>query len=168
MVPARKKKQETYIVVNGEEHLLRALVRDRNADIALFRLPDELQLPSFPYNIGNSDDLKIGNFIYVVGNPLNMGFNVREGIVSNLRAPEVIHTTNALPDNTFMVSNGLNPGDSGTPAIAIRDGAFELVGLTQGTFLRGQRLGWILRINAIMDRIRPHVGPVQTAHSSSF
>jgi hypothetical protein len=72
-----------------------------------------------------------------------------------------------------MVSNGLNPGDSGTPAIAIRDGKFELVGLTQGTFLRGQRLGWVLRINAIMEKIRPLIKPLrktplQTASKPSF
>jgi S1-C subfamily serine protease len=172
-VPARKKMQKTFIVIDGEPHPLTALLRDRVNDVALFRLPDELILPSFPYHIGNSDDLKVGNFIYVVGNPMNLGFNVREGIVSTLRAPEEINAIDAIPGNAFMVSNGLNPGDSGTPAIAIRDGKFELVGLTQGTFLRGQRLGWVLRINAIMEKIRPLIKPLrktplQTASKPSF
>ncbi|MFQ5913348.1 MAG: serine protease [Nitrospinota bacterium] len=163
VVPAKKLRQETRIVLNGQKHRLHALLRDRDNDIALFRLPGKLRLPSFPYGIGNSNDLKIGNFIYVVGNPMNMGLNVREGIVSNLRAPEIIHALSAVPANTFMVSNGLNPGDSGAPALAIRDGEFELVGLTQGTFLMGQRLGWVLRINAIMDKIGPYIESARLA-----
>ncbi len=162
-ISVRRTKQETFIFVNGEPHRLHGLLRGRHTDVALFRLPDGLELPSFPYEIGNSDELHIGNFIYVVGNPMNMGFNVREGIVSTVRAPERLNVINAVPANAFMVSNGLNPGDSGTPAIAIRDGQFELVGLTQGTFLTGQRLGWVIRINSILEKIRPYIGRIRTA-----
>ena len=163
LTPVRRTKQETFIFVDGTPHRLHGLLRDRYTDVALFRLPNGLKLPSFPYEIGNSDDLLVGHFIYVVGNPMNMGFNVREGIVSTVRAPERLSVITAVPANAFMVSNGLNPGDSGTPAIAIRDGQFELVGLTQGTFLTGQRLGWVIRINSILDKIRPYIARIRTA-----
>ena len=163
MTPVRRTKQETFIFVDGTPHRLHGLLRDRYTDVALFRLPDGLKLPSFPYEIGNSDELLVGHFIYVGGNPMNMGFNIREGIVSTVRAPERLSVINAVPANAFMVSNGLNPGDSGTPAIAIRDGRFELVGLTQGTFLTGQRLGWVIRINSILDKIRPYIARIRTA-----
>ena len=163
LTPVRRRKQETFIFVNGTPHRLHDLLRDRHTDVALFRLPDGLELPSFPYEIGNSDELLVGHFIYVVGNPMNMGFNVREGIVSTVRAPERLSVISAVPANAFMVSNGLNPGYSGTPAIAIRDGQFELVGLTQGTFLTGQHLGWVIRINSILEKIRPYIDRIRTA-----
>lgn len=157
VIPASRTKEETFIVVDRKMYPLYSLLRDRDADVALFRLPGDLLLPSFPHKIGNSDELKIGNYLYVVGNPMNIGINVREGIVSGLKGPQAIKAINFNRANTFMVSNGVNPGDSGTPVIAIRDGRFELVGMTQGTIENGQRLGWVLRINAVMERIRPYL-----------
>lgn len=147
--PVEKVKEETYIRWEGEDHLLKAMYRNKGDDIALFELPAGVVPPSYPYEVGNSDDLQLGNYVYVVGNPMNLGVNVREGIVSALVAPEQISHIDAKGENAFMVSNGLVPGDSGTPVIAIRDGKFELVGLSQGTFVGNTRLGWVIRINAI-------------------
>ncbi|HJM42995.1 MAG TPA: hypothetical protein QF870_06700, partial [Nitrospinota bacterium] len=84
--------------------------------------------------------------------------NVRESIVSSLNAPRVITKVDPIAANAFMVSNGLNPGDSGTPVIAIRDGSYELVELSQGSFIRSQRLGWVIRINTVLQRIRSSLG----------
>ena len=53
-IPAKLKKQETYITVDGKPHQLKEFCRDRENDIALFRLPNGLRLPSFPDPIGNS------------------------------------------------------------------------------------------------------------------
>jgi serine protease Do len=147
--PVKKLAEHTFLRHGGSDHLLKAVYRDRPNDIALFELPKGVRPPSFPYALGNSDDLRVGNYIYVVGNPMNLGVNVREGIVSALRAPQEISHVDAKGENAFMVSNGLVPGDSGTPVIAIRDDRFELVGLSQGTFVGNNRLGWVIRINAI-------------------
>lgn len=148
-LPLKKVEEKTYLRHEGAEHSLKAVLQSHEDDVALFEIPFGVNPPSFPYSLGNSDDLRVGNYIYVIGNPLNLGVNVREGIVSALRAPREISKVEAKGENAFMVSNGLSPGDSGTPVIAIRDGRFEMVGLSQGTFLGGGRLGWVIRINAI-------------------
>ncbi len=153
-IPVEKLGEKTYLRFAGKEHPLEALVRNREDDIALFEIPPGVRPPSFPYSLGDSDDFRVGNYIYVVGNPLNMGVNVREGIVSALRAPREVSRVEAKSENAFMVSNGLSPGDSGTPVIAIRDGRFEMVGLSQGTFLGGGRLGWVIRINAVRQLLK--------------
>ena len=163
ILPAKKVSQRTVLEHSGRRYELEPLVIDKAMDVALFRLPEGLSLKSFPYRIGNSDDLQVGNFIYTVGNPMNFGINVREGIVSSLKAPPVISQLNAIAENAFMVSNGLNPGDSGTPVIAIRDGEYELVGLSQGTFHASQRLGWVIRINKILGRVRTSLETHQAA-----
>lgn len=152
--PVLKKNEETFLRWRGVDYPLRVLYKDQAEDIALFELPAGVQPPSFPHPLGNSDDLQVGNFIYVVGNPMNLGVNVREGIVSALRAPGEISRIGAKGENAFMVSNGLLPGDSGTPVIGIRDGQFELVGISQGTILQNNRLGWVIRINVIRDSLR--------------
>ena len=153
-LPASKISERTFLEHGGKRYPLERLVADGDLDVALFRLPKGLGMRSFPYRIGNSDDLQVGNFVYLIGNPMNFGINVREGIVSSLKAPKVVTQVNSIAENAFMVSNGLNPGDSGTPVIAIRDGRYELVGLSQGSFIRSQRLGWVIRINTILRRIQ--------------
>ena len=163
---ATKIGERTFLEHRGRRYPLERLVADKDVDVALFRLPPGLNLKSFPYRIGNSDDLEVGNYIYLIGNPMNFGINVREGIVSSLNAPRVITKVDSIAANAFMVSNGLNPGDSGTPVIAIRDGNYELVGLSQGSFVRSQRLGWVIRINTVLQRIRSSLG-VQFASLSS-
>ncbi len=153
-VETTKVSERTVLEYDGKSYPLERLVLDKDLDVALFQLPEGLKLVSFPYRIGNSDELQVGNFVYLIGNPMNFGINVREGIVSSLKAPKVVSKVNSIAENAFMVSNGLNPGDSGTPVIAIRDGRYELVGLSQGSFIRSQRLGWVIRINTVFRRIQ--------------
>ena len=152
-VPAKKLAEQTYLNLHGTRIRLEEVTKGKDDDIAIFRVPDDLQLNSFPYGIGNSDELQVGNFLYVIGNPMNYGINVREGIVSSMMAPEAIATILPHYENAFMISNGVNPGDSGTPVIAIRDGKYELVGLSQGIFTNAQNLSWAIKINAIIHKL---------------
>ncbi|QQG45878.1 MAG: trypsin-like peptidase domain-containing protein [Candidatus Niyogibacteria bacterium] len=148
IIPAKKISEETFIMVGGREYKLDPLYvsADGIVEVALFEIPPFLKVPFFPYSIGNSNKLSLGNFIYIVGDPASSGVNVREGIVSSLTASE--------NQDTARISNGIYPGDSGGPVVAIKDGEFELVGLAQyvlmdpfGRYL--SRIGGMLKINAI-------------------
>ena len=66
ILPAKKVSQRTVLEHSGRRYELEPLVIDKAMDVALFRLPEGLSLKSFPYRIGNSDDLQVGNFIYTV------------------------------------------------------------------------------------------------------
>ncbi len=160
-VPAEKLSEYTYLNLNGGRIKLEQVVKGKEDDIAIFKVPDCFQLNSFPYEIGNSDELQVGHFIYVIGNPMNYGINVREGIVSSMMAPEAIAAILPRYENAFMISNGVNPGDSGTPVVAIRDGQYELVGLSQGIFTNAQNLSWAIKINPIIDKLKEGMGEVK-------
>jgi S1-C subfamily serine protease len=159
-VPAEKLSEHTYLKLDDSRIELELVVKGKEDDIAIFKLPHDLRLNSFPYGIGNSDELEVGNFIYVIGNPMNYGINVREGIVSAMMAPEAISAILPRFENAFMISNGVNPGDSGTPVIAIRDGHYELVGLSQGIFTNAQNLSWAIKINPIIHKLHEGVGGI--------
>jgi len=160
-MPADKLSEQTYLNLNGSRIRLEEVVKGKEDDIAIFKVPDGLQLNSFPYEIGNSDELQVGHFIYVIGNPMNYGINVREGIVSSMVAPEAIAAILPRFENAFMISNGVNPGDSGTPVIAIRDGQYELVGLSQGIFTNAQNLSWAIKINPILNKLKDGMGKIK-------
>jgi S1-C subfamily serine protease len=163
-VPADKLSEQTYLNLNGSRIRLEEVVKGKEDDIAIFKVPDGLQLNSFPYEIGNSDELQVGHFIYVIGNPMNYGINVREGIVSSMVAPEAIAAILPRFENAFMISNGVNPGDSGTPVIAIRDGQYELVGLSQGIFTNAQNLSWAIKINPILNKLKDGMEIIKNPH----
>jgi hypothetical protein len=142
-VPLEKPKETTYLVSENREIALKEVLRDPNLDIALFEIPqDDLALPSLPCPVGNSNDLSVGNFLYVVGNAV-------------------------VRDNLFIISNGVVPGDSGGPVLGLRDGVPELVGLVQGT-LGSTRIGWAVKINPILESLSKHLGKREfcVAHSN--
>ena len=147
-------KRVTTLLAHGERVPLKVLYRNKKLDLALMELPEGITATSFPGKLGDSDDLYVGNFIYLVGNPALGGLNVRQGIVSALQAPAGVSEVNSVAEHTFMISNGLVSGDSGTPVVAIRDGKYEIVGLAQGVFYSSNKLGWAIRINLAKEEMK--------------
>jgi S1-C subfamily serine protease len=157
LLPSIKIEEKTYLAFRDQKLMLKDLLRDRELDIALFEIPaNGLNLPLLSCPLGNSDELTVGTFLYVVGNPFNSGVNVREGIVSSLVGPEGISEISARRDELFMISNGVVPGDSGGPVLALRDGVPELVGIVQGT-LGSTRIGWAIKINPITRQLSKYL-----------
>ena len=109
---------------------------DPSTDLALLKV-DEKGLPYIPY--GNSDEVKIGEWVLAVGNPFNLTSTVTAGIVS-AKARNI----SILPDQQFPIESfiqtdaAVNPGNSGgalvdtegsligiNTAIASRTGSFS-------------------------------------------
>jgi len=84
---------------------------DPSTDIALLKIDDK-GLPFIPY--GNSDDVKVGEWVLAVGNPFNLTSTVTAGIVS--AKARNIHI---LPDQQFPIESfiqtdaAVNQGNSG-------------------------------------------------------
>jgi S1-C subfamily serine protease len=156
VVSEQRAGSETFMVEpEGQKIPLSPLLISDEDDVAIMSLPMGTKLESaFPYNIGNSDDLRIGNMVYVVGRPLDQDVNVREGIISGLRGNALTKEIYANPDNLFMFSSGIMSGDSGSPIIAIRDGVYEIVGMANGVVARESRLGCAIRINRVKELLQ--------------
>lgn len=101
---------------------------DPDLDVALLEVKDSLDFKKFPYKIGNSDDLRPGDFVWVAGNPLGLTDYVLKGNVSK--------TEYSNDARYFMIGCNVEPGYSGGAVIAIRDGEYELVGLVVATLIR--------------------------------
>lgn len=98
---------------------------DESLDVALLELEDSENLKKFPYKIGDSDDLRPGDFIWFVGNPLGLMDYALHGNVSKTVSPFSL--------DWFMISGDVQKGYSGGAVVAIRDGEYELVGLVVAT-----------------------------------
>jgi Do/DeqQ family serine protease len=79
---------------------------DPNSDIALLKIDAKRQLPYLAF--GDSDNVKVGEWVLAVGNPFNLTSTVTAGIVS-AKARALMST-----DQSFIQTDAaVNPGNSG-------------------------------------------------------
>jgi serine protease Do len=99
---------------------------DPSSDLALLKI-DEKQLPFVPY--GNSDNVKVGQWVLAVGNPFNLTSTVTAGIVSakgrNINALSDEKNQMAL-ESYIQTDAAVNRGNSGG---ALVDTQGQLIGI---------------------------------------
>jgi serine protease Do len=97
---------------------------DPNTDLALLKIEGS----DFPYiEFGNSDDLKLGQWVLAVGNPLNLTSTVTAGIVSaKARGLNVFQDREMAITSFIQTDAAVNRGNSGGALVNLRG---ELVGI---------------------------------------
>lgn len=115
--------------------------------------------------IGDSDSLKVGEFVMAVGNPLGMDYSVTTGVVSAL--DREIETTDGTVYNAIQTDAAINSGNSGG---ALVNSKGEVIGINSvkysGTGVEG--IGFAIPISSattIIDQLiefqsvkRPYIG----------
>ncbi len=104
--------------------------RDPMTDLALLKI-DADGLPVIP--IGNSDDLRVGEWVLAVGNPFGFTSTVTAGIVS-AKARSITSATGGRPitlDSFIQTDAAVNPGNSGGALVNTRG---ELVGINTAIY----------------------------------
>jgi len=113
----------TVTLNNKEEYTAKLIGRDPTTDIALLKI-DADNLSTIPF--GNSDDLKVGQWVLAIGNPFNLTSTVTAGIVS-AKARNISILDRRFAIEAFIQTDAaVNPGNSGG-ALINTDG--ELVGI---------------------------------------
>jgi Do/DeqQ family serine protease len=98
---------------------------DAETDIAVLRIPAE-RLSAIP--LGDSDRLRVGDFVVAIGNPFALGQTVTSGIVSALgRSGLGIEGY----ENFIQTDASINPGNSGGPLVNLRG---QLVGINTAIY----------------------------------
>ncbi|MFO1462933.1 MAG: DegQ family serine endoprotease [bacterium] len=111
---------------------------DGKTDIAVIKINAHESLPTV--NLGNSDQLEIGDWVIAIGNPFGLTQTVTAGIVS--AKGRVI---GAGPYDDFIQTDAsINPGNSGGPLFNLRG---EVVGINTAVVATGQGLGFAIPIN---------------------
>ena len=149
-VEGRRLSEKTWLVSGERRVPLTPLARDAETDLALFSLPDGLSLPTFPYPIGESETLGLGDPIAVLGSDPEAGVLFRPGSVVALRGPALVASA-TKSKRIFLISMALTSGESGAPILAVRRGSYELVGLAQGTYVGPRQLAWAIRIDPALE-----------------
>lgn len=129
---------------NGETWEARLVGADPANDLAVLQIEaptDRLH----PIPIGSSTDLKVGQHVYVIGNPLGLGYTFTAGMVSALNR-EIPAANGGVLRNLIQTDAAINPGNSGGPLL---DSAGRMIGLA--TAIRGdaQNIGFGIPVDTI-------------------
>lgn len=96
---------------------------DPSTDLALVKI-DEESLPTIPF--GNSNDVKVGEWVLAVGNPFNLASTVTAGIVSAKGRSINILGGGSNIESFIQTDAAVNPGNSGG---ALVNAQGELIGI---------------------------------------
>lgn len=111
-----------------------------NMDIALLKIKG-----NYDYlELGDSNNVKVGEKVIAIGNPLGLSFSVSEGIVSAINR----EGSNGLPAY-IQTDAALNPGNSGGPLIGT-DG--KVIGINNFKS-NAENIGFALESNYIKDTV---------------
>lgn len=115
------------VVLNDKRNFVARLVgNDPSSDLAVIKIEaDGLE----PLQFGNSDEVKIGEWVLAVGNPFNLTSTVTAGIVSaKARNINILGNkmSNAPIESFIQTDAAVNPGNSGGALVNLKG---ELVGI---------------------------------------
>ncbi len=111
---------------NREEYVARIVGSDKASDIAVLKV-DADDLPVLEF--GDSDDLKVGEWVLAIGSPFGFDHSVTAGIVS--AKGRSLPTDNYVP--FIQTDVAINPGNSGGPLFNL-DG--EVIGINSQIYSR--------------------------------
>ncbi len=112
------------VVLNDKRTFKAKLVgRDPSTDIALLKI-EATDLPFIPF--GNSDEVKVGEWVLAIGNPFNLNSTVTAGIISaKARNIQILNEQYAI-ESFIQTDAAVNPGNSGGALVNLKG---ELIGI---------------------------------------
>ncbi|MBF0275631.1 MAG: Do family serine endopeptidase, partial [Nitrospinae bacterium] len=115
-----------------KEYKAKLIGTDSKTDIALIKIDTKDNLPHV--ELGNSNDLKVGEWVMAIGNPFGLSNTVTVGVVS--AKGRVIGS--GPYDNYIQTDASINPGNSGGPLF---DTKGKVIGINTAIFTGGASAG---------------------------
>jgi serine protease Do len=116
--------------------------QDPATDVALLRIAPPPGLRALA--LGDSDRLRVGEWVCAIGNPLGFDHSATVGVVSS-KGRKIWH---ASFDAYIQTDAAINPGNSGGPLL---DSSGRVVGVSAAVSREGQGIGFAIPINLVRD-----------------
>ncbi len=134
-------------LLDGDEFTAEVTGADRDTDIAIIKIFGSGYSPA---KLGTSGDLKIGQLVIAIGNPMGYQHSVSVGVLSGvgrtMRTPD-----GHMIDNILQSDAAMNPGNSGGPMI---DTNGEVIGINTAIIPYAQGLSFSIGIDTAKEIAR--------------
>jgi serine protease Do len=132
----------TVTMADGRSFRGQVVGSDPAIDVALLKVQADGDLPEAP--LGNSDELRVGEWVCAIGNPLGYVHSVTVGVVSFIGRK----LFDASLDDYIQTDAAINFGNSGGPLI---NSAGEVIGINAAISSRASNIGFAVPINQAAD-----------------
>ncbi len=139
-------------LANDDEYEAEVVGIDPATDIALLRViePDR----EFDYlALGDSDKVRVGQWVMATGNPLNMEHTVTVGVVSAKGRALGLSAESTSFENFIQTDAAINFGNSGGPLVDLYG---NVIGINTAINAAGQNIGFAIPID-VARRILPQL-----------
>ncbi|MFH1034547.1 MAG: trypsin-like peptidase domain-containing protein, partial [Pseudomonadota bacterium] len=116
---------------------------DPQSDLAVLRITSKGPLPQL--NLGDSEQIMIGEEVIAIGNPFGLSHTVTVGVVSAL-GRQVRTARDQWMRDLIQIDASINPGNSGGPLLNA-DG--EVIGINTAIFQQAQGIGFAIPVNRV-------------------
>jgi serine protease Do len=114
---------------------------DESTDVAVIHV-DSADLTPIP--LGDSDELRVGDWVCAIGNPYSFEHTVTAGVVSS-KGRKIFDDAF---DDYIQTDAAINPGNSGGPLLNLQG---EAVGMNAAVSLEGEGIGFAVPINVARE-----------------
>jgi S1-C subfamily serine protease len=143
--------QKVQVSFSGGDQILATVVgKDPSTDVAVLKIDTHARALT-PLTLGDSDNVRVGDEVYAIGNPFGYTRTLTQGIVSAVQRQ--ISAPNSLPiDNAIQTDAAINHGNSGGPLL---DTDGRVIGVTSqiSTGNTGQQgnlgIGFAVPVNTV-------------------
>ncbi len=147
----------TVILNDGTEYEATVLGRDFTNDIAVIKIEAEnLSV----VELGDSDDIKIGQTVIAIGNALAEFSNtVTKGVISGINREITAGTSTGQSEEireAIQTDAAINPGNSGGPLLNLKG---QVIGINTAMSQGGQLVGFAIPVNTakqIIESVKEH------------
>lgn len=146
--------QAQYTVVTSKDEKLNIvqIYRDPINDLAILKVENGNLTP---VELGNSDNIKVGQTVLAIGNALGRFSNtVTRGIISGIgrgitAQSSLFGSTESL-ENVIQTDAALSPGNSGGPLVNL---SAQVIGVNVAISQSGENIGFALPVNKVTELI---------------
>jgi serine protease Do len=135
---------EVKVRLNDRDYTAKIKGTDPSTDIALLKIEAGTKLRYL--ELGDSDHMRVGDWVMVVGNPLNLDKTVTTGVISAKNRSLGISDT--AFENFLQTDAAINFGNSGGPLINL-DG--QVVGIATAINYGAENIGFAVPVNTLRE-----------------